>query len=102
MRTGLACALTLVTAMAAGPALAQSGEITIWSWNIAAEALEMLVPDFNKKYPDVKVSVVNMSHNDVRDRSLAGCAAGGADMPDIVTVENRKLVSGFGLPCPTQ
>ena len=72
----------------AGAQAQPSGEITVWSWNIAAEALEMLVPDFNKKYPDVKVTVVNMSHNDVRDRSLAGCAAGGADMPDVVTVEN--------------
>ena len=34
-----------------------SGEITVWSWNIAAEALDMLVPDFNGKYPDVKVTV---------------------------------------------
>src|ERR1700736_6091798 len=41
------------------------GEITVWSWNIAAEALDMVVPDFNKKYPDVKVHVVNMGHGDV-------------------------------------
>lgn len=67
-----------------------SGEITVWSWNIAAEALDMLVPDFNKKYPDVKVTVVNMGHGDVRDKALAGCAAGGTDLPDVVTVENSE------------
>lgn len=67
-----------------------AGEITVWSWNIAAEALDMLVPDFNKKYPDVKVTVVNMGHGDVRDKALAGCAAGGTDLPDIVTIENSE------------
>ena len=34
----------------AGAQAAPSGEITVWSWNIAAEALDMLVPDFNKQY----------------------------------------------------
>src|SRR3972149_5944544 len=74
----------------AGAQAAPSGEITVWSWNIAAEALDMLVPDFNKKYPDVKVTVVNMGHGDVRDKALAGCAAGGTDLPDVVTVENDE------------
>ena len=68
-------------AFGSSAANAQSGEITVWSWNIAAEALDMLVPDFNKKYPDVKVTVVNMGHGDVRDKALAGCAAGGTDLP---------------------
>lgn len=79
-------------ALGGGIANAQqpSGEITVWSWNIAAEALDMLVPDFNKKYPDVKVTVVNMGHSDVRDKALAGCAAGGADLPDVVTIENSE------------
>lgn len=69
---------------------APSGEITVWSWNIAAEALDALVPDFNKKYPDVKVNVVNMGHADVRTKALAGCAAGGTDLPDVVTIENDE------------
>ena len=75
-----------VTAAAAAP----SGTITVWSWNIAAEALDMLVPDFNKQYPDVKVNVVNMGHDDVYNKALAGCAAGGTDMPDVVTIENDQ------------
>jgi lactose/L-arabinose transport system substrate-binding protein len=74
-------------ALAADP---PKGEITVWSWNIAAEALDMLVPDFNKKYPDVKVHVVNMGHGDVVNKALAGCAAGGTDLPDVVTIENTE------------
>ena len=78
MRTRLGLA-TLATAMASsvlfgafGAKAEPSGEITVWSWNIAAEALDMLVPDFNKKYPNVKVTVANMGHGDVRDKALAG------------------------------
>ncbi|MEX0853217.1 MAG: extracellular solute-binding protein [Bauldia sp.] len=74
----------------AGAQAAPKGEITVWSWNIAAEALDMLVPDFNKKYPDVKVNVLNMGNGDVYTKTLAGCAAGGTDLPDVVTIENSE------------
>ena len=94
MRRNLGCAAALLLASAGFASLeaqaAPSGEITVWSWNIAAEALDMLVPDFNKKYPDVKVTVVNMGNGDVYDKTLAGCAAGGTDLPDIVTIENNE------------
>lgn len=40
MRMKIACAtLALAAAIGTGSAFAQSGEITIWSWNIAATAL---------------------------------------------------------------
>ena len=86
-------AIAVAAGLFAAPALAADppkGEITVWSWNIAAEALDMLVPDFNKKYPDVKVTVVNMGHDDVYNKALAGCAAGGTDLPDVVTIENDQ------------
>ena len=94
MRRNFGCAAALLLASAGfatvGAEAAPSGEITVWSWNIAAEALDMLVPDFNKKYPDVKVTVVNMGHADVYTKALAGCAAGGTDLPDVVTIENDQ------------
>ncbi len=94
MRRNLGCAAALLLASAGfasvGAEAAPSGEITVWSWNIAAEALDMLVPDFNKKYPDVKVTVLNMGHADVYTKTLAGCAAGGTDLPDVVTIENDQ------------
>lgn len=77
-----------------GLAFAQSaslrGEITVWSWNIAAKALEALVPGFNKLYPNVKVKVVDLGNEQVFDRGLAGCAAGGVDLPDVYSVENNE------------
>jgi lactose/L-arabinose transport system substrate-binding protein len=91
-RAALAGAALLATA--ASPALAQapavSGEITIWSWNVAAEALRAVVPAFNQRYPGVKVTVEDLGNQPVYDRGLAACAAGGAGMPDVYTVENHE------------
>ena len=81
-----ACALVL----GASPAFAQSGEITLWSWNIAASSLKATVAGFNKKYPDVKVTVEDLGNQQVFDKTLAGCAAGGVGLPDIVSVENLE------------
>ena len=72
-----------------GGAQAQpSGEITIWSWNIAASSLQATVAGFNKLYPDVTVTVEDLGNQQVFDKSLAGCAAGGEGLPDIVSIEN--------------
>ncbi|MBB2973274.1 ABC transporter substrate-binding protein [Mesorhizobium sp. RMAD-H1] len=83
-----AAALGLVSGLGCLPALAQSGEITIWSWNIAASSLKATLEGFNKKYPDVKVNIQDLGNDQVFDKSLAGCAAGGEGLPDIVTIEN--------------
>jgi lactose/L-arabinose transport system substrate-binding protein len=89
MRTRLVCALaTLATAMASSAAMAQSGEITIWSWNIAASSLKATVAGFNAQHPNVKVTVEDLGNQQVYDKSIAGCAAGGEGLPDIVSIEN--------------
>ncbi|TJW45741.1 MAG: ABC transporter substrate-binding protein, partial [Mesorhizobium sp.] len=48
MRTILTCA-ALALALGSAPAFAQSGEITIWSWNIAASSLKATIEGFNKQ-----------------------------------------------------
>lgn len=82
----------LALALAGGAARAQdvSGDITIWSWDIAASALESVIPGFQAQYPNVTVTVEDLGNQQVFDRVLAGCAAGGADLPDIVSVENQE------------
>jgi lactose/L-arabinose transport system substrate-binding protein len=77
-------------ALAGSAMAAPSGEITIWSWDVAAKSLEATVPSFTKKYPNVKVKVVDLGNQNVYDRGLAGCAAGGADMPDVYSIENNE------------
>ena len=89
MRTKLACA-TLALVLISGPAFAQSGEITIWSWNIAASSLKATIDGFNKQFPDVKVTVEDLGNQQTFDKMLAGCAAGGVGLPDIISVENHE------------
>ena len=52
MRLHRACA-ALALGLAVGPAgaQAQSGEITVWSWNIAASSLESVIAGFNAAVP---------------------------------------------------
>lgn len=92
-KLALAVSVTFLASAGATVADAQGkpkGTVTVWGWNTAAEAMEHIVPDFNKQYPDVQVKVVNMGHNDLHDRVAADCAAGGTDMPDVSIVENQE------------
>ncbi|ESY82182.1 ABC transporter substrate-binding protein [Mesorhizobium sp. LNHC221B00] len=89
MRIKLSCA-ALALALGSAPAFAQSGEITIWSWNVAASSLKATVAGFNKLHPDIKVTVQDLGNQPTYDKSIAGCAAGGVGLPDIVTIENGE------------
>ena len=86
--------LSLLALAAAPLAAAQdaelSGEITVTAWDVAAEALQGAVAGFNEQYPNVTVTVENLGNQQVYDRGLAGCAAGGADLPDVYAVENNE------------
>ena len=86
--------MLLLGTVAAPVAAAQntdlSGEITVMAWDVAAEALEGVVAAFNEEYPNVQVTVENLGNQQVYDRGLAGCAAGGADLPDVYAVENNE------------
>lgn len=97
MRMKLACAtLALASAMATGSAYAQSGEITVWSWNIAASSLKAVADSegFKAAFPDIKVTVEDLGNGQVFDKTLAGCAAGGAGLPDVISIENFEA-EGF-------
>jgi len=99
MRVKLGCAMFALAAalgLGSGPAFAQSGEITIWSWNIAASSLKATVEGFNKQYPDVKVVVEDLGNQPTYDKSIAGCAAGGEGLPDIVSIENGEAENYWG------
>ncbi|TJV38178.1 MAG: extracellular solute-binding protein, partial [Mesorhizobium sp.] len=89
MRITLTCA-ALALALGSAPAFAQSGEITIWSWNVAASSLKATIEGFNKQFPDIKVTVQDLGNQPIYDKSIAGCAAGGEGLPDIVTIENGE------------
>jgi lactose/L-arabinose transport system substrate-binding protein len=83
-----ATALAAILSLSSVPALAQSGELTIWSWDVAASSLKATLEGFNKQYPDIKVTVQDLGNHQVFDKTLAACAAGGDGLPDIITIEN--------------
>ena len=89
MRLTTGCASVALVLGMTGGAFAQSGEISIWSWNVAASSLEATIEGFNAEYPDVTVTVSDLGNQQVFDRTLAGCAAGGAGLPDIVSEIGR-------------
>ncbi|MRX71484.1 extracellular solute-binding protein [Bacillus lacus] len=68
-----------------------TGEITVWGWNVAAEAMELAVPEFKKKYPDVEVKLVDIGRLDLYDKLTVGLAANGAGLPDVILVESDRL-----------
>jgi lactose/L-arabinose transport system substrate-binding protein len=90
MRRCFALTLALFASLALAQDAELSGEITVWSWDIAAESLEALVPGFNEMHPNVTVTVLDLGNDPVFDRGLAGCAAGGVDLPDVYSVENNE------------
>lgn len=68
-----------------------SGEVTVWSWNVAAKSLAAAAEGFNKLYPNVKVKVEDIGRLDVYDKLTTGLAAGGAGLPDVVTIESDRM-----------
>jgi len=70
---------------------ATKGEIKVWGWNIAAKSLQAIVPEFNKKYPDIKVVVEDIGRTDVYDKVTAGLSANGAGLPDVIQMETERL-----------
>lgn len=88
MRFKLLAATTAVALLASGSAFAQSANLTIWSWNVAASALKSTLAGFNKQYPYIKITVEDLGNGQVFDKTLAACAAGGDGLPDIVSIEN--------------
>lgn len=101
---GLALALTASCATGGVPAkeapkLAQtspatlSGNIEIWSWDVAAKALQRLAPEFEKAHPGVRVKVTDIGYDNAYDKITVGLKS-GAGLPDIITLEDTAI-SGY-------
>ena len=70
--------------------LAAAQTLTVWVWDINKPALESTIESFQAMHPGVEVIVEDLGNQNVYDRGLAGCAAGGLDMPDVYLVENNE------------
>ncbi|GGI03528.1 ABC transporter substrate-binding protein [Egicoccus halophilus] len=72
------------------PAEDLEANITVWAWNVAAGALDGLVPAFNEEYPNVQVTVEDIGRLDVYDRLTVGLEA-GTGLPDVVAIETDRM-----------
>ena len=66
-----------------------SGEITVWSWDVAATALERLAADFEADHPGTTVNVVDVGYDNAYDKMSVGFQA-GSGLPDVVTIETDR------------
>lgn len=70
------------------------GEIDVWAWNIAAGSLQKLLPEFNEKYPNIKVNISKTGWQ-VQSRLLLSLSAGvGApDITQLLVTETQRYTS---------
>ena len=66
-----------------------SGEITVWSWDVAATALERLGAEFEADHPGTTVDVVDVGYDNAYDKLSVGLQA-GSGLPDVVTIETDR------------
>ncbi|MFF5207467.1 ABC transporter substrate-binding protein [Streptosporangium sp. NPDC000396] len=72
------------------PGTRLSGEITIWSWDVAAEAIRRLAPQFEKVHPEVKVQVVDIGYDNAYKKITMGLES-GSGLPDVITLEDDHI-----------
>ncbi|CAN5506515.1 extracellular solute-binding protein [soil metagenome] len=94
-----AAALSLLAGCTAGgpagqpvaldPEAKLTGEITVWSWDVAATALERLSGQFEADHPGTTVTVVDTGYDNAYDKLSVGFQA-GSGLPDVVTIETDR------------
>jgi lactose/L-arabinose transport system substrate-binding protein len=82
------CAST--TEPSESPAGALSGEITVWSWDVAAAGLTRIAADFEAQNEGTKINVVDVGYDNAYDKISVGLSA-GSGLPDLITVETEVL-----------
>lgn len=67
------------------------GEITVWAWNTAADALEVSAQNFMKKYPGTKIKIEKISRDTLYDKLTVGLVT-KEGLPDVVMVDERFTI----------
>lgn len=79
----------------AGSAMAEETALKVWSWDIAADAMERAAGRYMAAHPDVKIEVSDFAGGQIYDQVTAACSAGGEGMPDVFTLENTQAAIFF-------
>ena len=69
-------------------ALDAGGELTVWAWD---STIEPVAAEFMKKYPKVRVKVVNAGTNKDEYLALQNAVQAGSGVPDVVQLEYYAL-----------
>ncbi|MFF3843142.1 ABC transporter substrate-binding protein [Streptomyces sp. NPDC001930] len=69
-------------------ALAKGGKVTVWAWE---PTLKKVAEDFEKKYPEVDIELVNAGTGDKQYTALQNAMAAGSGAPDVAQVEYYAL-----------
>ena len=69
-------------------ALAKGGKLTVWSWE---PTLKQVVKDFQTKYPNVTVDLVNAGTGDKQYTALQNAITAGSGVPDVAHIEYYAL-----------
>lgn len=75
-----------------------SGEITIWSWDVALAHLQKWAEEFQKENPDVTFNFEEMGVSQVYQK-MTTCLQSGIGLPDIVSLEGEQMAK-FGEKFP--
>jgi len=72
---------------------ALQGEFTLWSWEPEHPTA---LAEFNKKYPNIKMKVVNVAAGDILTKLQTTVASGG-ELPDVIRIERDPKVKIFDM-----
>ncbi|MFI2608428.1 ABC transporter substrate-binding protein [Kitasatospora sp. NPDC018619] len=86
---------TAAKRLAGSPAAALSGKVTVWSWDVAAKAVQRLGRAFEQAHPGTTVDVVDIGYDNAYDKITVGLGA-GSGLPDVLTVEGHRLPTYIG------
>ncbi|GAA3876157.1 extracellular solute-binding protein [Leifsonia kafniensis] len=86
-------------AAALDPKAKVSGEITVWSWDVAATALKRLGSEYEASHPGTTIKVVDVGYDNAYDKLSVGFKA-GSGLPDVVTIETDRA-PGYITEFPT-
>lgn len=69
-------------------ALEEGGELTLWTWE---PTMKTVVKEFQEKYPQVKINLVNAGTTDDEYSALQNSLSAGSGIPDIAQIEYMSL-----------
>ncbi|WP_441247901.1 ABC transporter substrate-binding protein [Kitasatospora sp. McL0602] len=84
-----------VRSLARTPSAPLAGTVTVWSWDVAAQAMKRLAPAFQQQHPGTTVQVVDIGYDSAYDKITVGLQA-GTGLPDLLTVEGSRLPGYLG------